>query len=214
MPDSRLGVEVKAPSLLAHEAQRSSRPMQAGGRVFSQNQLLAIAGGKEKLTLPRDNPVKDFLVSADAKFAAFRMQDNDFFGLLAIVWDDFIYEPITALLHPASGLFTGNSFARDADDGPIRFPHIDGVLLISHLHMKWALAEDGGDNPFSLSQDIFRWDIDPARPVAYVDTPHGRPVPDSVTALSTRRPGARHNPGAEYQPSDLVNWINPIQPKG
>ena len=102
-PDLRLGVEVKAPSLLAHEALRGSRPLQGGGRIFTPDQLERIAGGKEKLTLPRDNPVKDFVASAEGKFTAFRANDPEFYGVLAIVWDDFIYEPITALLHPMSG---------------------------------------------------------------------------------------------------------------
>ena len=212
-PQLRVGVEVKAPSLLAHEAQRGSRPLQGGGRIFPPDKLVEMAGGKDKVTLPRDNPVKDFLISADAKFAAFRSQDDGFFGLLAIVWDDFIYEPITALVHPSSGLLTANSFARDERDAPIRFPHIDGLLLISHLqYFKWALAEDGASEPFRLSDQIFRWDIDAARPVACLDTPDGRPLPDDIKDRLGVRP-LETILGAEYQPSDLVNWIDTQRPR-
>ena len=51
-----IGVEVKAPAILEHQRKRSTRPLQAGGRVFPLEQLEEIAGGVEKLTLPRDNP--------------------------------------------------------------------------------------------------------------------------------------------------------------
>lgn len=208
-PTLRFGVEVKAPALLAHEAQRGSRRLQAGGRIFPPSRMEEMAGGKEALTLPRDNPVKDFLVSADDKFAQFHAHDPDFYGALVIVWDDFIYEPITALLHPSSGLFSENSFARDRSDAPLRFGNVDVVLLVSHLQfLKRALAEDDDHQPFSMSDQVFRWDIDPARPVAIVNTPDGRALPDCVTELLRVRP-LETIPGAEYQPSDWVQWINP-----
>ncbi len=211
-PNLRLGVEVKAPALLAHEEKRGSRPLQAGGRLFPASRLEEMAGGKEKLTLPRDNPVKDFLASADGKFAGFRAADADFYGVLAIVWDDFIYEPITALLHPASGLLTENSFARHEEDEPLRFPNVDAILLISHLqYLKRALAEDGDCQPFCFSADPFRWDLDPARPVAVINTPDGRSLPDWVSKVLAVR-ALESIPGAEYQPSDLVQWIDLDEP--
>jgi hypothetical protein len=52
--------------------------------------------------LPRDNPVKDFLLSADAKFAAFKAQHLTFTSALVIVWDDFIQEPRTCTLSTAN----------------------------------------------------------------------------------------------------------------
>lgn len=192
---------------------RGSRPLQAGGRILTPQELEEIAGGKEKLTLPRDNPVKDFLVSADGKFAAFHADDSDFYGVLAIVWDDFIYEPITALLHPSSGLLTENSFARDAHGDPMRFPNVDAILLISHLQwLKRALGEGHPDVAFAMSDQAFRWDFDATRPVAIVDTPDGRPIPEEIRKLLGVRPlDAIH--GAEYRPSDMVHWINLDEPE-
>jgi hypothetical protein len=55
------------------------------------------------MTLPRDNPVKDFLVSADAKFEHFKETDANFIGVLVIIWDDFIYEPISSLISESAG---------------------------------------------------------------------------------------------------------------
>ncbi len=90
------------PRLLEHARLRGSRPVQAGGRIFTPEQFQELAGGKDKLTLPRDNPMKKFLISADEKFARFHAEDPEFYGLLAIVWDDFIFEVVTALLHPTA----------------------------------------------------------------------------------------------------------------
>lgn len=175
---------------------------------MSPAKLATLAGGADQVTLPRDNPVKDFLISADTKFAAFGADDRDFYGLLVVVWDDFIYEPITALIHPASGLLTENSFARTDDGHPLKFEHIDAILLVSHLqYLKWALAEDGNTRPFHLSDQSFRWNVDPARPAAYLETPHGRPMPQDVQSLLEARP-LDAIPGAEYRPSDWINWIN------
>jgi len=105
-PQRRVGVEVKAPSLLAHEAQRGSpstarwRPHPATGQARRHR------GRRGQPDLTPRQPGEGLPDQRDAKFAAFRAQDDGFFGLLAIVWDDFIYEPITALLHPSSGLLT------------------------------------------------------------------------------------------------------------
>jgi hypothetical protein len=198
---------------LEHARLRSSRPVQAGGRIFTPEQFQEIAGGKEKLTLPRDNPVKDFLISADEKFAAFDVEDPDFYGLLAIVWDDFIFEPITALLHPNSGLLTESSFARDVDGEPLKFPHVDAVLLVSHLQwLKRALGEGPPKVPFAMTGHAFRWNFDAGRPVAVVGNPHARGLPEWVAELLDVRP-LEEIPGAEYQPSDFVRWIDMEHPE-
>lgn len=207
-PQARLGVEVKAPALLEHQRRRSVRRLQAGGRLFEPEQLIEMAGDKDELILSRDNPVKDFLISAEAKFLSFRQVDPDFYGLLVIVWDDFIQEPITSLIHPASGLLTANSFARDEQGSPLTFPSIDGILLVPHLqYFKLALAEEGRERPFEIGRDIFKWDIDPGRPAAYLATPDGRPIPEDIGSSLNLRP-LTELAGAEYQPSDLVLWMN------
>jgi hypothetical protein len=45
--------------------------------------------------------------------------------MLVVVCDDFIYEPITALVHPISVLLTESSFAKDAIGSPLTFPNVD-----------------------------------------------------------------------------------------
>jgi hypothetical protein len=208
-PNVEIGVEVKAPALLEYSRIRGARPVQAGGRVFPPKSLEGVAGGPDKLTLPRDNPVKDFLASADEKFASFRASNPEFRGALVIVWDDFIYEPVTALTHPSSGLFTPNSFAKDAAGAPLRFENVDGVIVISHLQwLKIAMAEDGSRMPFEMSDRAFEYDFDPGRPAAYIENPHGRGLPSEMLAALNARTLSDLPGGAEYHPQDVVFWVN------
>ena len=201
-----IGFEVKAPSPLAQERSRRSRPVQAGGRVFTRSQTEHWAGGPKNLTLPRDNAVKDFLLSADAKFQGFRAENSEFVGVLVVVWDDFIFEPITSLVHPASGLFTPNSFAFDAD-GPTPFASVDGVVVVSHLRiLKNAMAEDGDTRPFEMGRQAFAYALDPARPPAYIPNPYGRGVPQAVREVLKAQPLEQLSNMAEYHPQDLIHW--------
>jgi len=106
------GIEVKAPSLLDHIDKRGKNPTQVPSRSMPQEAITTLPDADRGVTLPRDNPVKDFLVSSDAKFIAFKKADPEFRGVLVIVWDDFIYEPISSLMHEHCGLLTPKSFAR------------------------------------------------------------------------------------------------------
>ncbi|MET4445948.1 hypothetical protein ABIB75_004230 [Bradyrhizobium sp. GM2.2] len=130
-PGQNFLFEVKAPSLLNHQLLRSQNGTQLPSRGIPL-ELAKTTAGEDGLTLPRDNPVKDFLIDADAKFASFKSK-ADYTSTLIILWDDFIYEPITALAHAQSGLLTANSFAKDANGNPLTFPNVDAVVLIRHL---------------------------------------------------------------------------------
>jgi hypothetical protein len=212
-PNAEYGLEVKAPSSLLQERTRAARPLQAGGRVFSREEMERLAGGPDNLTLPRDNSIKDFLASANAKFEAFQTEGANFSGVLVIVWDDFIFEPITSLGHPSSGLFTENSIAKDGAE-VAKFAHVDGVVVLAHLfHLKRAMAENGEDRPFtSLSRDAFRYDINPARPVACIPNPHGKGVPSAITSALKARPPSDLEAIAEYHPQDMVTWLEAPAP--
>ncbi|NJM73101.1 MAG: hypothetical protein HC862_24815 [Scytonema sp. RU_4_4] len=132
--DYQIGVEVKAPSILNHIRQRSSNSLQFPARVLPKHIIEIFPGADGGVTFPRDNPVKDFLISADKKFAPFKQENENFSSILVIVWDDYVYEPISSLTHPFCGLFTPNSFAQDAAGEPLQFPSVDGVIIIRHLH--------------------------------------------------------------------------------
>lgn len=206
----RIGVEVKAPSLLQHIRSRASHVSQVSSRSFDKEQLSQLAGADEGITMPRDNPVKDFLISADAKFAEFRRENPQFFGVLVIVWDDFVYEPISALIHPGSGLFTENSFARDAAGAPVKFANVDTVVIVPHLHQ---LMRSTRDEPLA---DGLRLPLDYGDEKQFpfktcIHNPHGRTPPDEILdCLHAVPQGALV--GAEYQPSDVIWWFNPRAP--
>ena len=62
--------EVKAPSLIKHVKERQAHNLQVPYRMMSKKIIDIIAEGAP-VTLPRDNPIRDFLINADEKFADF-----------------------------------------------------------------------------------------------------------------------------------------------
>jgi hypothetical protein len=197
--------EVKAPALLEHAQRRSSNGAQLPARVISLKNANSLFGA-DNITLPRDNPVKDFLISADAKFRPFKTS-GDAIGILVIVWDDFIYEPITALVHEHSGLLTTNSFARDGNDRPLTFPNVDAVILIRHLSYFCRAA---GDQPLIERTHAFDFGDSNALPNVYIPVAGGKCLSGFV------REGLRAWPldhpflqtAAEYRPQDIVMWFD------
>lgn len=199
-----LAVEVKAPALFSHQRNRAANPEQIAARFASQDQIKALLADPEKTTFPRDNPVKDFLVSADLKFEQFREEKN-FVGVLAIVWDDFIYEPLSSLLHPESGLLTGSSYYKDAEGKPVEFSSVGAVVIIRQLHqiVRACCDEqlaDGLESPLQYR------------------IPHGFP-PKVLVANAVPTPGLQQleeifeavapdpKMGAEYTPKELIWWL-------
>ncbi|HCC55336.1 MAG TPA: hypothetical protein DEQ20_10525 [Desulfobulbaceae bacterium] len=200
-----IGVEVKAPSLLTHRKTRSTNPTQISARIFTEQQIEELPDASEGVTYPRDNPVKDFLISAEEKFKPFNEEYTDFSGVLVIVWDDYIYEPITALIHEGSGLFTGNSFALDNEGNSLKFLNVDGVIIISHLHQ---LIRAAAEQPLVDScRHPLDYGLDGDFPQkVFISNPNGNGVPDTLLeCLQAYTPTRKM--GAEYSPSDLIWWI-------
>lgn len=205
------GIEVKAPALLAHIEARNKNATQVPARAFPPEMLQLLKNPDEEMTLPRDNPVKDFLLSADAKFAAFKQKADKFIGILVIVWDDHVYEPISSLLHESSGLLTPKSFHVDSTGIPVRYVSVDGVFLIRHLHQ---LVRAAGDQPLiDGCTHALDYGIDGAFPFkVFVQNPNGSDVPEVIQrCLQGMAP--QREMGAEYTPKDLV-WWTPAEPKG
>jgi hypothetical protein len=195
-PAGLIGIEVKAPGLLAHQRLRAANPLQATSRG-------GVIGRGADVTLPRDNPMKDFLIGADEKFAGFKAADPSFLGVLVVVWDDHVYEPITALLHPNSGLLTENSFHRE-DGQAVTYPNVDAVVLVRQLHQ---IAAAAGDRPLP---DGRRHALDyggPGYPFKVVIPPAAieRLPEELIRALHLRALDVRM--GAEYGVSDGVFWL-------
>ena len=191
-------IEVKTPCLIQHGRLRANNDWQVGIRLPS--------GGLpfENVTQPRDNPVKDFLISAEQKFAAYEIYRPEAIRILAIIWDDFSNEPIAALTSPESGLLTTQSFHRDDQGNAVRYSHIDGVLVIRHKHQlvratRCKPLADGVEHAFQYHHNGFP-------PKAYIECHGGRiPTPDLMSALNAR-PIAECS-GADFNPAEIIMWI-------
>ena len=203
-PDQNYLFEVKAPSLLNHQRSRQERSLQIPTRgIFPLEHIDEIIENRDT-TLPRDNPIKDFLVSGEEKFSDFDLGDGA--NILVIVWDDFIYEPIGSLINDQSGLLTQGSWFRDEEDQPITFPNIDGVVVIRHLvYFVEALA----DRPLPDRISAFDFGTDGALPNVFFPTPWGRPILEAVLeglrAVDYRDEALQRM--AEYRAQDMVLWF-------
>jgi hypothetical protein len=127
-------VEVKSPKFTEYQKIRSDADVQIAGRYpFGFSVASALSSAEGNKALPRDNSVKDFLISADEKFSAFKAIDKNYLSILVIAWDDFIYEPITALINETSGLLTENSYYKGENDNPIVFKNIDYIVILRNM---------------------------------------------------------------------------------
>ena len=197
--------EVKAPSLLSHQRSRSENPVQFPGRMF-EGAMRKMMAGDQKPILPRDNPVKDFLMSAEAKFAPFA-GEKPVYGVLIVVWDDFIYEPITSLVHEASkGLLTAETFARNGDGTPITFPHVDAVFLIRHL----LYFQQGAAETLTERRHAFDFGGERDLPNVHVPVPGGKEVPGFIrTGLRALQfDDEQLQNFADYRPQEFIMWFN------
>jgi hypothetical protein len=199
----RLVVEVKTPSQLNHIRARDENDIQL---AYRGGVSLDVARGLNRgsVTLPRDNPLLDFLKDAERKFSAFR-DDERTASLLVIVWDDFIYEPISALVNQASGLLTPNSYARSTDGQVLTFPSVDAVVALRHLNY---LIAGSREEALVDRQSAMDFGGENALPNVLFTRADARQVPAHVVqALRAYRhddPGLRMF--AEYNPQDIVFW--------
>jgi hypothetical protein len=156
----------------------------------------------EAITLPRDNPVKDFLISADGKFQHCKEADANFIGVLVIVWDDFIYEPISSLSSESAGLLTPNSFFKDSQGVANTFEHVDGVFLIRKLHQ---FARAAGDQSLiDGCSDIMNYGQEGVFPFkVFIQNANGAAVPEILQRCLQGLPPMKEM-GAEYTPTDFA----------
>jgi hypothetical protein len=202
---NHIGIEVKAPSLLAHQNTRHKNDIQLPSRSIMMDAVKS-----ENVTLPRDNPVKDFLISSDAKFAEFKKANPAFYSVLVIVWDDHIFEPISSLTAEFSGLFTSNSFYKDENDKPIVFKNIDAVIIVRHLHQfEYASADRPLYDGKKHILDYGEYDGFPPKviiPNPYVETYWSDAVHDNIKkCFNVYLPDSQM--GAEYSEAYYIHWL-------
>ncbi|TES88126.1 MAG: hypothetical protein E3J94_08545 [Desulfobacteraceae bacterium] len=203
------GIEVKAPSLLLHMNHRYDNPAQISTRVPGLLESMKDLFGDSSITSPRDNPIKDFLLSANEKFAGFKNENKDFISLLFIVWDDFIYEPISAMLGEPSGLFLEGSFAKDENGKQTKFENVDAVLLDRHLiNIIRATRDEQLHDDKKHAMDYGTKEDFPFKVI--IPTPFsGIKIPEFIIDCFQLK-GLSPELGAEYIPSDFIFWPDAI----
>jgi len=140
--NKRLFFEVKCRQYIEHHNNRGSAAIEIPSRMDGILDLAnSIKIEEETIVLPRDNGIKDFLISAEAKFSAFKKEDPSVLCILVIAWDDFAYEPISSLLNHASGLLTERSFYKE-NDSAVQFNNIDGILIVRLSHQLVRATRD------------------------------------------------------------------------
>lgn len=193
-------VEVKCPGLLEHGKKRRQNDTQLNTRIANVKDALKPG------TLPRDNPVKDFLVSAQEKFATYRSTTKARpISLLFIVWDDFGNEPIAALVSTASGLLTTNSFYRKEGQA-VTFPDVDGVVVSRYQNaLSHFMANRPGPDDETIPFEYHNGGGFPWK--ALMQNPHGSTVPpelaDALDLLDQVGLGAI---AGDYSATDVVMW--------
>lgn len=207
--DTRLVIEVKAPSLLQHIRNRASNGTQLTYRDGVPLPIAEEISDDKGITLPRDNPVFDFLKSADRKFEGFR--DGKTASLLVIVWDDYIYEPISALMNEQSGLLTPQSFKRAPNtDTALTFPNVDAIVALRHLN---DFISASREEPLHDRTSGMDFGDDHAMPNVAFDVSDINAVPPHVYKQLRALPfGHEALWGAEYQVMDMVFWVDAGRP--
>lgn len=197
------GFEVKSPAYLDHAERRGQGGIQLPVRG-PDGAIAAVRDMEDNVVLPRDNTIRDFLRSANEKFAAFKAA-GPFTGILVIVWDDFIYEAISPLVHERNGLLTENSYSR-VGVGPELFPNIDAIFLIRHLsYFSHAAGEvrlpDGRGHCMHVGGAG-------ALPNVLVPNPGGAQVPAFVVAAfnALRYDDERLRNFADYHANEYIMW--------
>ncbi|QOL79679.1 hypothetical protein [Pseudooceanicola spongiae] len=203
-PDHQFLFEVKSPSLLDHQAKRASNGIQLPHRGLVPLEQIDELVSDQSVTLPRDTPVKDFLVSCEKKFSGFPTVPGA--NISVIVWDDYIYEPIGSLLGIRGGLLTLDTWNIDSSGDPVTYPSIDGIILIRHMtYFQRALAEDDLIDRHGL----FDFGSATALPNVFIQNPNGREVPESIKtglrAIDVEDKRLAHM--AEYHVQDYVFWM-------
>ena len=203
--DRELYVEVKCREYIYQTNKRAKAVIELPTRISGFPEVAKnLTKGEEEIVYPRDNVVKDFLISANSKFKDFKIRNPNALTALVIVWDDYIYEVISSLLSGSSGLLTENSYYRDDDGRPVKFEYINSIILIRHSHHIVRATRDE-----SLSENLshpLEWpNLDDDLPKAYVPVNTSPDIDDYLCQLFQ----ACHIEGlsqvaADYRPQDIV----------
>lgn len=207
-PDCVYVFEVKCPGLLDHQRTRTKNPRQFPARTTLTKAEIrdrAVSLFSGDATLPQDNKLKDFLVSAEEKISGFQSIKPQI-GVLVVAWDGFMYEPISSLKHVESGLLTEASFYRDKSDLRVPFSAVDGVIVLNHLRLMHRATHESYD---PNRPDVFDLNSDSASPNVWCQNINGSKLPDFVLKAFDAVPSEHMEMFADYAPTDFVMWLDP-----
>ncbi|ANY68769.1 hypothetical protein BBD42_21585 [Paenibacillus sp. BIHB 4019] len=188
-------IEVKATDIMTYMHDRKSRYQLTSH--LQERELLS----KENPLKSKVLTVKDFLVSAEDKYKVYTRSEayQDDFRFLFIVWDDHANEVIAALLNPANGLLTENTFWDKSS-----FELIDGVFIVRHLH-QFRRSIHGREflNDVTHAFQMLTRQV----PVAFVQNPNGRKIPkELIQGFGAEEFDASSSVVSEYKATDWVDW--------
>lgn len=207
-PDRVFVFEVKCPGLLDHQRKRTKNPRQFPARtMLSKSEIreraLALFAGD--VTLPQDNKLKDFLVSAEEKIAGFQTAKPQT-GVLVVAWDGFMYEPISSFNHVESGLFTEASFYRDATGVRVPFAALDGAIILNHLTLMHRATHELYDQH---RPDVFVLEPNCPSPNVWCPNIGGGSLPNAVLKAFDAVHAQSMAMFADYAPTEFVMWLDP-----
>lgn len=194
-------IEVKTPHLIEHSLKRHTEL-----QLTSRLPLRRLTDGIDVIN-PLDTKMKSYLDDTKRKYEAYvkNVEYQDDVRLLFVVWDDYIHEPIAALLSSLSGLFTEKTFVRTKKGEAEPYAIIDGVFIVRHLHQFQR-----GIHGIELANEFkhafeFYVDRNPFAP-AFIQNPNGRKVPEIIREAFDGIPPDALNFVSEYQLIDWVDW--------
>lgn len=208
LSDKSIFVEVKCREYISHHNNRGAAAVEVPARMEGIRELAeTLISDGETIVYPRDNVVKDFLISANDKFEGIKKDDPHAISVLVIVWDDFIYEPITSLLNKASGLLTEKSFYAN-DNGPIGFEYIDAIVIVRQSHhivraTRDQLPVDGLMHPLDWGKR------DAVLPKAYIQVNASPGVGGYICDIFHAHHIDDLQNIAEYRPQEIVFHVQP-----
>jgi len=200
-------IEIKCPSMFDHMRNAAKNDAQLGARIADPARFDAMSTSG-KATRPVDNKLKDYLVSAESKFAPFRDRIPKPTTFLCVVWTQYLFEAISPLINGLSGLFTEQSFYRAADGQPVVFDSVDAVIVSDHLQTiingtREKQLPHGYGTPLDYGAFLMLGFQHPL----LVENPrtsdtHAHPV---VAVLGAQHPNETDDPRAK--PLDFVMWL-------
>lgn len=200
-------VEIKCPSLFKHLRDAGKNDIQLGARIGDLHVFddLATSG---RATRPLDNKIKDFLVSSEDKFFPFKKEDSNISSILIIAWSQNLFEATSPLINGMSGLLTENSFYKNDQEQPVRFPSIDGVIVTEHLELVLrATREEPLPFGYSSPLDYGSFEMHGFLPPAFISNGYSNAIRNEfvLNELGAVNIADIHDP--RVNPLDYVMWL-------